>query len=387
MSSKIIPLMLIALVSSNCLLTLAYWPTSGWTTSEPEEQSMDAALLQNASDYLNANHPFYNTLIVRNGYIVMEQSNSGENATTNILSATKSITATLVGVAIQQGFIDSTNQTMISFFPGRAMQHMDSRKESITLEHLLTMTGGFDYKEHNCSYSSPENSWYKMTHNSDMIQYMLDLPVVEEPGTHWEYSTGTSNLLGAIIEQASGMTLEEFASLYLFEKIGVTSVSWWRTYNGIHAGTGLTVSTRSLASIAYLYMNRGNWDGEQIFPQEWVDNVLSTRVRNLGQSEHLVGDLGYSYQWWNLEEAGLYFAWGSNGYNLHTRVYLMPSESLIAVFSGSTLIDESEFIMAHYILPSLGVHQPGPSPYYLLLVLPLLAMIPLLIRKKITAGD
>ncbi len=385
MIPKLMSLLIIIIFVSIPISSSAYWPTDNWLESDPEIENMDPEMIQEASDYLSENAPSLNALIIRNGYIVMESSPLGPDSLTNILSATKSFTATLIGIAIHEGFIEGLDQKMLDFFPDRTILNIDTNKESITLEHLLTMTAGFDYNEHNCSYLDPENSYYKMSHSADMIQYMLDLPIVFEPGTNWEYSTGTSNLLGSIIEETSGMDLEDFADQYLFDVIGIESSYWSRAFNGVHTGTGLSLSTRSLASLAYLYLNKGSWDGEELLSEEWVDAVLSSKINNQGHSEIFDTDYGYSYQWWNMAEEGIYFAWGSDGVSLNTRIYIIPSLELIAVFSGYTTIEPSEYVLFNYILPSITdqtEEQGTNNTLYILLAIPVVLLLIYTARKR-----
>jgi CubicO group peptidase (beta-lactamase class C family) len=383
--SKILALLVTILFFSIPVSSTSYWPTDIWLESDPETEFMDPELIQAASDYLEENAPSLNTLIIRNGYIVMENSPLSSDSITDILSATKSFAATLIGIAIHEGFIEGLDQKMLDFFPDRTILNVDARKESIILEHMLTMTAGFDYNEHNCSYYSTENSFYKMTHSADMVQYMLDLPIVFEPGTHWEYSTGTSNLIGAIIEETTGMDLESFADQYLFDKIGIGSSFWDRAINGIFTGTGLSLSTRSLASLAYLYLNNGMWDGMELLSEEWVNAVLSSKIDDQGYSEQFNTDYGYSYQWWNMEEEGIYFAWGSDGVSLHTRIYIIPSVQIIAVFSGYATNEPSEYILDNYILPSItdGPEEQGTDLFvYVLITIPVVLILVYVLKNN-----
>jgi CubicO group peptidase (beta-lactamase class C family) len=219
------------------------------------------------------------------------------------------------------------------------------------------MTAGFDYDEHNSSYYSPYNSYYKMVQSGDMLQYMLDLKMVFEPGTKWVYCTGCSNLLGAIIEQVSGLTLEEFAENYLFDLIGIKEAYWERMTNGISTGTGLSMSIRNMGRLAYLYLNHGIWDKREILPLNWSQEIATPKVENVEYSEF--SQTGYSYQWWTFYDKGIYFAWGSDGDQMLTRIMVIPHENLIAVITGYGSPDPSEYIIARFILPSLNPSSDG----------------------------
>ncbi|MCY3414348.1 MAG: serine hydrolase [Candidatus Heimdallarchaeota archaeon] len=346
---SIIMILLICLTVFSCPIV------GGWETTNPGDIGLDSAYLDNLKSFIEDNCSSVNTLIIKDGYIALEHSPSGPDSITNILSATKSVTATLIGIAIQQGFIGDVDDLMVDYFVDWQFSNNDEWKRSISIKNLLTMTAGFDYNEHNSSYTTPGNSWYEMSNSPDMVQYMLDLPIVYEPGSHWEYSTGTSNLLGAIIEQSSGMALEIFAQTYLFDPLDIDYLTWWRDRNGIHSGTGFSVSTRALASISYLYLNQGKLGELQLLPESYVEAVLSNKISvNEYYSTQFNGYYGYSYQWWNFEASGIYFMWGSNGELMHTRSYVIPEYNIIAVFSGYTDMDYSEFLINEYLLPAIG---------------------------------
>jgi CubicO group peptidase (beta-lactamase class C family) len=123
-----------------------YWPTEGWRTSTPEEQGMDSEMLAAMLNLIQEkDYPVDNILITRNGYVVLDAAvyPSRPNERHILYSVTKSITSALVGIAMDEGYINSVDQPVLDFFSGRTIANIDERKQAMTLEHLLTMTSGF----------------------------------------------------------------------------------------------------------------------------------------------------------------------------------------------------------------------------------------------------
>jgi CubicO group peptidase (beta-lactamase class C family) len=195
-----------------------YWPTTDWMVSTPEQQGMDSSELNNILyDIDNLDMAIHSVIVVRNGYIVME--NYTDYYTQSILhtiqSCTKSVISALIGIAIDMGFIDNVSQRVIDFFPNMTIENMDSRKESITIEDCLTMTMGIDWHETDIPYSDPLNDLFAMYRSSNMWKYVLDRPMEQDPGVEWAYNSGGVELLGGILETATGYRVTDFAREFL----------------------------------------------------------------------------------------------------------------------------------------------------------------------------
>ncbi|TFH11130.1 MAG: class C beta-lactamase-related serine hydrolase, partial [Candidatus Thorarchaeota archaeon] len=178
-------------LGDSTLTQVDYWPTDGWISSTPEEQGMNSTKLVEMEAFVNSSalSP-HSMIVVRNGYIVHEKyfvSYRGYNITEPIYSCTASVMSALIGIAISQGYIDNVNQTVLSFFPDRVFAHPDPRKDSMTIENLLTMTHGLAYEE-NAEYGP-------LTLSHDWVQYLLDKSMIYEPGTVVEYCSGAPHVL------------------------------------------------------------------------------------------------------------------------------------------------------------------------------------------------
>ena len=157
-------------------------------------------------------------LIARNGYMVVEAYfyPHRQRMTQSVSSCTNSFTSALVGIAIDAGFIDGTGERLLSFFPDREIANADPRKEEVTLEHLSTLTSGVDRPESSVSYESADSILGQVLRSHDYTQFVLDRPMAADPGSTYNYSTGDSNLLGAVIEVATGMSPHQYARGRLF---------------------------------------------------------------------------------------------------------------------------------------------------------------------------
>ena len=223
----------------------------------------------------------HSLLIVRNGYLVTEAYLYPYQPDTQqgIYSCTKSFISALIGIAIDKGFIRGVDQPLSSFFPDRTIANVDPWKRAITLENILTMSSGLDWPEWSFLASSPAGPYEQMYQSPDAIQFVLDRPMLNDPGTLFNYNTGGSNLLSAIVEQTTGINTLEFARTNLFEPMGFSNVFWYRDQNGIYrGGDGLRLTPRDMAKFGYLYLNRGVWDGRQIIPAAWVDTSTMDHI-------------------------------------------------------------------------------------------------------------
>ncbi|MFW9805499.1 MAG: serine hydrolase domain-containing protein, partial [Candidatus Thorarchaeota archaeon] len=296
--------------------SISYFPDESWTSTSPEDQGMKSSVLEEMMQFIEGSDAAIKGLVVtRNGYIVEEAywDYHTENSTRHIFSCTKSFTGALIGVAIKEGFIDNVSQKVLDFFPGMTIENMDSRKESMTIEHLLTMTHGLDWNEWNISYAHPDNMYNQMFgFGVNSVQFFLSLPSVYDPGEHWVYTTGASHVLSAIIQEATGMTTYDFADQYLFSPLNMTIGSWGQDNQGIYnGGTLLFVTPRAMAKLGLLYLNNGTWNGHEIMTEEYVAQSFYPHANATFLASN------YGYQWWVDTDRGLFSAIGSEGQYIH----------------------------------------------------------------------
>ena len=147
----------------------------------------------------------HSMLIVRNGFLVFEEYFKGYNSDDlqDIFSITKSVSSSLTGIAIDKGFIQSVEDTVLSFFPQYNIT--DSIKQNILLKHILTLTTGFDWDEKTYPYTDPRNSEYEMVQTDDWMEFVLQRPLSHNPGEIWNYNTGSVHLLSAVFKESTSL--------------------------------------------------------------------------------------------------------------------------------------------------------------------------------------
>ncbi|UCE11754.1 MAG: serine hydrolase [Candidatus Thorarchaeota archaeon] len=340
-----------------------YWPTDDWRNSTPEAEGMNPSVLNDMLDFIDAeDYPIDSVFIVKNGYVVFEEHPTGyygPDSRHEMHSVTKSFASTLIGIALQQGLLDNVSQLLLDFFPEYTQQNPDPRWNEITIEHLLTMSAGFEWDESTLPYTDPNvNDIGGMIASDDAVQFVLDKPMLYTPGEHWHYSGGVSLLLGAIIEQIYDRGTRRFADDFLFDPLGIDSVSWFAMPGGWlnTYGGALRVRPRDMAKLGYLYLNNGTWNDTQILPADYVQNATYPHFTNLPFPPDFTG---YGWQWWLLRDLETFAALGRAG----QKIIVSREHDMITVFTASVpdnAYDPEFDLYFDYIIESIGTFEPNP---------------------------
>ncbi|MES2305183.1 MAG: serine hydrolase [Gemmatimonadota bacterium] len=250
-------------------------------------------------------------------------------------SVTKTVTSVIIGAAIARGDFPSIDTPVLNFFDTTHVANIDARKRRMTVKHLLTMTGGFDWNE-NLPYVDPRNTAVVMEGSHDWIQYVIDRPMAREPGATWNYSSGESALLAHIFRQATGVDIEEYAAKYLFAPIGIERWYWKRTPNGI-ADTegGLYLEARDLARVWQLFALDGMWNGTRVVSHEWITASTSPQIA-VGSGPT---SPKYGLKWWLYPDQidATKLVWSGSGFGGQLPMYF-PSQDLLVVFNGWNIL-------------------------------------------------
>lgn len=362
-----------------------YWPTESWRMSTPEEQGMDSAKLLEMIEYYQKTYSEKNTMaidsitIVRNGYIVADMYFNplyDEDDTHIIHSVTKSVMSALIGIAIDRGYLESVDVRIVDIFDDEDREGRDSRWDVLTVKHLLTMQTGLHTRD---SYLYGYEGLFAMQKTDDWVQYFLGRSFEEDPGTRFEYSNCASFMLSAVIQRCTGMDTLQFAQENLFGPLGIDDVQWEKSPGGISIGWArMWLKPGDMAKLGLLSLQKGNWDGRQILPAQWIDDTLTAhslpkKYRKVydenGKWDLLMsgGDFmntyfnrpfsdGYGYQVW-LDKAGRYSAVGTGG----QYIMIAPSENMIVVFTAKLSGTDAFFpetLFERYILASLVADHP-----------------------------
>jgi len=197
----------------------------------------------------------------------------------DLRSVSKTIVGLLYGIALAEGKVPRPEDPLFQSFPEYADLAADPERSRWTVHHVLSMTMGTDWDELNTPYTDPANSEIAMDRAPDRYRYVLDRPVVMEPGKRWIYNGGATALLGRIIAKGTGKSLRDFAREVLFDPLGMGPTDWFTGRDGeLIAASGIRMAPRDLARIGHLMLRGGVWDGRVMVPAEWIARCTSSVV-------------------------------------------------------------------------------------------------------------
>ncbi len=248
-------------------------------------------------------------------------------------SASKSFTSALIGIAIDQGYFGGTDIPFLQVFDYSSYDNFDSRKATMTLEDVLTMRLGIDWDEWSEPYTSNRNDLVALNgQHDDWTKALLDRPMAAQPGSTYAYNTAATNALCDALGEATGMTTDAFSEQFLFEPLQMTTARWDNTPTGhCVGGSGLFLTARDMAKLGQVFLDDGQWVGQQIISAEWVHRSISEAVPFDGEYT-----TGYGYQWWRgefTEGSRRYPFYFANGYGGQNLVIIEELELVIAIFA------------------------------------------------------
>lgn len=323
-------------------------------------QDMTNAIIQ--QEYKNV----HSVLISKSGTIDYEKYFNGFNEDTlhDSRSSFKSITSLLLGIALDKGFIRNINAPVYIFFPEDTTFNTDPWKRAITIKHLLEMRAGFDCNEWADDGRDCESM---MDKTADWVKYALSLPMKDDPGKVWAYTSCDPMILSGILKRASGMSVMDFAAKYLFSPLNITRYKWTLD----PAGNGMTGGSfyllpRDMLKIGQLVLNNGMWKGKRIVSAKWLKVSTSATIpipesSFMGVSRSSIGipqPTYYGYYWYNELiktkdfQYETLFASGNGG----QYIMIIKDLELVVVFTqgnyGNRMAKQSFDLLVKYILPA-----------------------------------
>jgi CubicO group peptidase (beta-lactamase class C family) len=239
----------------------------------------------------------------------------------DVRSVTKSIMATLIGIAIDKGIIPSEDAPIGNYISS-LVDTLEPAKAGITIRQLLSMTSGLegndipDVMEYNNWISAP-----------NQVEYTLGKRRIHQPGSAFGYNTGACHLTSVILTKAAGMSTFQFADQYLFQPLGIEANSWGKDKQGYYnGGAALSLTPQDMLKIGQLYLAKGVHNGVRIVSESWIEKATTSQITT---NNILSFGPGYGYLWWvgNTGGHGYFFA---NGYGGQF-IVVVPDLNLVVV--------------------------------------------------------
>ncbi len=291
--------------------------------STPEAQGISSSAIrqfvERAEKKIDALHSF---MLLRHGQVVAEGWWAPYAAATphELYSLSKSFTSSAVGLAIGEGLL-SLDDKVISFFDKEVLPAKPSANlQAMRIRDLLTMNSGHQ-----------DDTWGRIrTDGNPWSHAFLQLAVEHKPGTHFVYNTGATYMLSVILQKVTGEKLADYLQPRFFAKLGIENPQWRASPEGVNlGGTGLNIKTADIARLGQLYLQKGQWNGEQILSAEWVEMATARQTSN-GSNPQSDWEQGYGYQFWRCRN-NIYRGDGAFGQYC---IVMPEQDAVLAITSG-----------------------------------------------------
>ncbi len=309
----------------------------------------------------------HNVLVIRNGEILAERHfagvdrrfggtwsmrKHGPKTLHGLCSITKSIVGLLYGIALAEGKVPGLNQSLLLQFPEYPDLAHDPKRKAVLIRHALSMTLGTAWNE-DLSYLDRKNSETLMRYEKDQHRYVLDRPIVSEPGKSFVYNSGAVAIVARLIERGVGMSIYKYAEAKLFKPLGIQTYEWARGAGGVPIPySGLRLNVHDLAKIGQLVIQKGKFGGRQVVPAAWLDESFKPR------SAHKNG-MKYGYLWWLVPKRwrGLPELVAGSGNGGQVLAIHLKQNLIMVVFAGNyNNADDGKLplnIMTKFVVPAL----------------------------------
>jgi len=325
---------------------------SGWEIAAPAEVGIDPRHLERTIQALTRGDAglLHSLVLTRYGKLVAEEYFHGYSRQDlhETQSATKSVVSLLIGIALDQGFVESLDEPVLDYFP----EYADGATpgwEQVTLRHLLTMTAGVDW--------SPREVFAAHGAGPPLFRKVLSRQVIHAPGSKWLYNGADLNLLAGVIFQATGMQADEFAARSLLEPLGITTWDWELGKTDGYPSLAGTLALRPLdmAKIGQLVLDEGRWQGEQLVSKEWIAESTATTSASRKEGQR------HGYLWWQTNaplDSGhstviLASGWGSQF------IHVVPDLYSVAATTGGNHFNNKNYAIGEVLVRRL---LPGVEP-------------------------
>jgi len=302
----------------------------------------------------------HSIMIVRHGEVLLERWFNGHTSETPhaMFSVSKTFTATAVGMAISEGKM-KLDDKVISFFPDKLPEQVSENLAAMTVRDLLTMTCGHDTEPNGAAYKAMGIN----PDSLDWVQAFLSWPVDHKPGEYYLYNSYGTYMLSAIVQQVTGQKVLDYLDERLFQPLHINRPTWQESPQGINCGGwGLELTTEDMAKMGQLFLQKGEWNGQQLVSAEWLKEMSSYQVPSspsgtryeMREAAGLTKDnnewvQGYGYQMWICRHG----AFRADGY-AGQYIMVFPERDVVLVLTtSSSLYQPYMDLIWQYLLPVL----------------------------------
>lgn len=311
--------------------------------STPEAQGIPSgaigAFVEAVEREIDALHSF---ILLRHGQVVAEcWWEPYRPADQHMLfSLSKSFTSSAIGMLVAEGKL-SVDDPVLPFFPEEASAEPDANCRAMRVRHLLSMSTGHTIDTTAPMTDPAHGSW---------VRGFFAQPVEHEPGTHFLYNSGATYILAAIVQKLIGGRMLDYLRPRLFEPLGIANLRWDTSPQGIDTGGwGLWLTTADIAAFGQLYLQKGNWRGQQLITEAWVEEATSFQVPN-APATNIEWEQGYGYQFWRCRHN----AYRGDGAFGQYCVVMPDQDAVLAITSGLSNMQPPLDLVWEHLLPAMG---------------------------------
>ena len=287
----------------------------------------------------------HSLMVLRHGRVVAEGWWAPYRADLNhgLYSLSKSFTSTAIGFAVAEGRL-SVEDKVASFFPDALPSPVPPLLAALRVRDLLTMSTG----------QAREPTW-EMVRQDDWVRHFLSAAVDREPGTVFQYNSGATYMLSAIVQQRTGQTVRDYLEGKLFQPLGITGATWDTCPRGRSVGGwGLSLTTEALARFGQFLLQKGEWNGVRLLPAAWVEEATTAHIQQHRPEKpgrpHEANDWvqGYGYQFWRCTHGAVR---GDGAFGQYL-VMLPAQDAVIAITGNSANLQGVLDLVWKHLLPA-----------------------------------
>lgn len=314
--------------------------------STPAAQGVNAARILAFIDAINqSNHEFHSFMLLRHGQVIAEGwwAPYAPELRHTMYSMSKSFASTAVGFAVMEGKLKVTDP-VIQFFPDSLPANISPELRKLSIKDLLTMSVGHE-----------TDTSQAMRKEEDWVKTFLAFPFKYQPGTQFLYNSGATYMCSAIVQKVTGQKIADYLKPRLFDPLQIEGMDWETCPKGINTGGwGLRVKTEDLAKFGQLFLQKGQWNGQQLVSKEWVEEATSFKIqqpapanpsRPNAQNDWLQG---YCYQFWRCQHN----AYRGDGANGQYTIVMPEKDAVLVITSESPNMQGQLDLVWEHLLPA-----------------------------------